>query len=195
MSLLNIKRYSRRVKKIKVALVVMGAVLVISIGILPFANPHEQRLKISYTKSIDDEGRMKLIKPVLYGMDGKRQAFKILAENGVQMHNGQEVFFEDVSGEIELSRDHSKIGVIARQCNIDTEENNLHLIGGVHLNSSDNYSALSEKVTISLRNNDIWSDMPIEIKSKSGQIKADTFYFKSNQKIMTFEGRVITIID
>jgi len=194
-NLLGVKKYSRKVKNIKFALIVLGGLLISSILMTPFLNPHEQRLQITYTESQDKEGKMRLLNPMLYGMDGKRQAFKIMARNGIQLHESEEVFFEDVSGEIELSRDRSKINMSAKQCIINTESSQMDLLNDVRLKSSNSYTAKTEKAYVSLKSNDIWSDMPIEVSSNSGEIKADKFYFNSNEKILTFEGHVMTVID
>lgn len=195
MRIFDIKQYSNKIRGIKYSLAVIGSLLVLVTMALPFFSPHEERLHISYAKAIDEGGRVKLMNPVLYGEDNKNQPFKILADDGFQSYEGKEAYFNNVIGEMVMSRNQAKMRISAKQCRIDLKDNYLDLVGEVLLHSKNNYDASTDKATMSLESNDVWGEVPIEVHSKSGEIKANKFHFQSMNKVLTFEGRVITIID
>jgi LPS export ABC transporter protein LptC len=161
---------------------------------IPFASPHQDRLKIIYADSIDEGERVKLVKPVLIGTNNNNEGFKLEALDGVQISKEKLAYFNTVSGEIEQFKSNSIVKINADHCELNLGTSIVKLIDQVHLISSKDYWLSTEKANISIKTKDVWGDLPINFKSAKGKIKADSFYFANKQQTLSFKGNVITVI-
>lgn len=193
MSSKHISKHSKTVKNIKFVLLILGVILALVILFLIIKKPSEERLKISYSESVEGDGLMKITNSFLYGFDVKNQGFKIHAKDGVQKDT-YNIKFHDLTGEISLN-DKSLVEIQSDGCNLNTEHQVLSLNGNVKMKSTKGHTAFSDNAFISLYNRDIWTEVPIKITTPSGKIKSDSFRYESRNGIIRFEGNVVTVID
>lgn len=177
-------------------LIIIGIMLVLSLFIVAFLKPEEQRIQISYAEAQNDKEKVKLVKPSLFGIDNKNQHFKLTASSGVQLYNEEYAYFYDVIGKMELFQAEDVLSIAAKQCDVDLNKKQLRLTKEVILELGVNkYNAFTDVLCVSLRNGNMWGDKEIIVRSKTGEIKANSFNFNSQSRVLNFEGNVVAIIE
>lgn len=162
--------------------------------LLLFILPNSDAIKIVYSQALNEGDKLKIIKPILYGLNNKKEVFKITASSGVQLSDAKELLFDEVVGEMVMNRDTSTVSITSDKGMIYPSQESMNLLGNVTMKSTANYEAETEEATISLKNYDIWGEAPISMSSKYGTITANKFHFSNNKQTVTFEGNVITVI-
>lgn len=183
------RRYSRRIRSLKIGLPVIGAIIIaifVAIGIAAqfVASP----LGID---AIDlTNGQVVMDRPSLSGFTSSNSEYEIVAERALQdLTDPKKVILEKIAATLTLD-DGNIVSVEANEGNFNIEGQNLKLGAGVRVHMSAGYIAELEEATIDIKGGILSSHKPVFIESDIGDIRADNLTVKDNGAFILFEERV-----
>lgn len=189
----SVVHHTRSVALLKRSFVVVAILLVAALILWPILNPVEKHLKLSFTKMREGEsGKPQMLHPKFQGVDNQGQPYEIIADTATQEGNNR-VLLETITGRITL-KDNGWIAVSSREGVVELDEGHADLKGMVHISSSDGYSMKTETMRVDIKNNTAMGNVPVEIEGPIGRLEATGFSVDNKTQIITFTGRVNTVI-
>lgn len=183
------RRYSERVRWLKIGLPVIGAIFIIVFISLAIASQFIQTpLGVAAIDLTD--GQVVMDRPKLSGFTASDSEYEIVAEKALQdLDNPKKVLLEKIGATLTLE-DGNIVSVDANTGKFDVEGEQLNLGAGVRIHMSAGYTAELEDATIDMKGGILSSNSPIFIKSQLGEIRANSILVRDNGEYILFEDRV-----
>jgi lipopolysaccharide export system protein LptC len=132
--------------------------------------------------------------PHISGFTGTKQSYELKALRALQdLDNPKVVRLEKIDGHFGMGKDQTAT-ISAESGTYDGTTNLLHLADGIHLSTTDGYSAVLADAEIDIGKGHLETDRPIEIHANSasitGTIKANRLVVEDRGKHVLFSGGV-----
>ncbi|MEP1444032.1 MAG: LPS export ABC transporter periplasmic protein LptC [Hyphomicrobiales bacterium] len=187
------RRYSRRVRGLKLGLPIMGAIFIIAfIGVATTAHYLETPFGIATIDLTD--GQVVMDSPTLNGFTASDSAYEIVASRALQdLNDPKKVLLEKIGATLTLT-DGNVVSVKANNGKFDIEGENLRLSAGVKVHMSAGYEAELDNAVIDIKTGVLKSDQPVLIKADIGEIRANSIIVRDNGNFIFFEDRVRMVV-
>jgi len=183
-------RYSLLVSKLKMALVGVALLLILLMVIWPHIDGGRSAFIVDFEEvtasSID--GRPRMEKPNMYGVDSKNQPFNISADYGMQ--EGEKQFFlSSVDGNIDMNNGRN-LNIRSDSATYQSDSKYLQLKGNVVVLSDDGYEVSAPKADADLKKGEIKGQRGVIVQGPLGSLVADRFEMDTIGERMLFERNV-----
>ena len=187
------RRYSRRVRSLKLGLPIMGAIFIIAfIAVAMTARYLETPFGIATIDLTD--GQVVMDSPKLNGFTASDSAYEIVADRALQdLNDPKKVLLEKIGATLTLT-DGNVVSVKANNGKFDIEGENLKLNAGVKVHMSAGYEAELDNAVIDIKTGILKSDDPVFIKADIGEIRANSIIVRDNGNFIFFEDRVRMVV-
>jgi len=186
-------RESRRVRRLRVLLPALGALLcVVVIGATVIT-------RISISLSVGDlkittEG-LAMDAPRLSGSDGKGRTYAVKAESAVQdLGDTQVIRLKGIEASV-IQADGSSARLLADNGVYNAAAQTLVLKENIRLTNSDGSGGALDRAEINLATGSLTSDSPVAFSSRLGEINAEKMGVEKKAGTVTFSGGVRMTID
>lgn len=187
------RRYTRRVKSLKIAFPIVGAILVIGFVVIAAVS---QFLSTPLGIAAIDltNGQVVMDRPTLNGFTSSNASYEIVADKALQdLTDPKTVLLEKIGATLTLE-DGNVASVEATQGQFHIDDENLRLSEGVKLHMSSGYAAELDNAHIDVKAGILTSEGQIAIESAMGDIRANRLEVRENGEYVLFEDRVKLLI-
>jgi lipopolysaccharide export system protein LptC len=141
------------------------------------------------------ENDLAMIKPRLTGQDAKGNPFVITAEAAVQdAKNPKRARLNKVEADLALDKQ-GWINADAAAGMVDMRAGALELNGGINVFSEEGYELHTQSASVDLNKGVVHGREEVTGQGPLGSLRADTFQFDRNSRILTLDGHVrMTIV-
>jgi lipopolysaccharide export system protein LptC len=176
------RRYSRAVRRLRVALPVVALGIVASIVIWSNVN------RPATVPTVEDTGPLEMVNTRYTGVDRRNRTFRITAERAVQPDIAvRHVELENPAARIVLD-DGTVLGISAAAGRYEEEEAKLYLNGAVRLVRDNGYDVTTEAAVIDLKTTEARGDRPVAAVGPNGIIDAAGFRITEDGKVISLIG-------
>jgi lipopolysaccharide export system protein LptC len=188
-------RNSRRVRFLRKAIPVSCAAILLGPivwGIVaPFARtgPEVKMGGISVSGS-----KITMEAPKLSGFKKDQRSYEIIADQAIQdIKIPSVVELNKMVARMEQEKN-SFARLTSDWGRFDQTADRLDLKGNVRVKTDTGYEVDMETAVVNMKSGDVTSTQPVKVRSKSGTVSADSVVVKDNGKLVTFEGRVQSVL-
>jgi lipopolysaccharide export system protein LptC len=187
-------RHSRRVRTFRKAIPVLCVGLIVLPVLWNVVAPLARTASNVSVGAISVEGtKIRMDAPKLSGFKKDQKSYEVTATDAVQdVKVPGVVELNRVSGRMEQDTN-SFARVTADWGRFDQTADRLDLKGSVKVRTDKGQEADLKSARVDVKSGDIHSQEPVEIRSKSGTINADSMILRDNGKHAVFEGRVRSV--
>jgi lipopolysaccharide export system protein LptC len=187
-------RHSRRVRAYRRGIPVLCVGLIIGPILWNVVAPFARTVNNVTVGAISVEGtRIRMDAPKLSGFKKDQKSYEVTANDAVQdIKVPGVVELNRVSGRMEQDTN-SFARVTADWGRFDQSADRLDLKGSVKVRTDKGQEADLKSARVDVKSGDILTQEPVEIRSKSGTINADSMILRDNGKHAVFEGRVRSV--
>jgi lipopolysaccharide export system protein LptC len=140
-------------------------------------------------------GKNELLNPRFKSKDDRQQPFTITAKRAIQSAKDQEVIIlEKPEADITL-KNGTWLAVESKRGIYRQNDEKLLLEGGVQLFHDQGYQMETEKLLISLKTRDAWSDAPVSGQGPAGSLQAKGMRAQTDKGLMVFDGPVKLVLN
>jgi lipopolysaccharide export system protein LptC len=176
------RRYSRAVRRLRVALPLLAAAIVAAIFLWSNLN-HPGTVP-----TVDDTGPLEMVNTRYTGVDRHNRTFRITAERAVQPDVAvRHVQLQKPAARIVLD-DGTVISISAASGRYEEPEAKLFLNGDVRLVRDNGYDVTTEAAIVDLKTTEAWGDRPVAAVGPNGIIDAAGFRIKDDGKVISLVG-------
>ncbi len=137
--------------------------------------------------------RIRMDAPKLSGFKKDQKSYEVTARDAVQdLKSPNVVELNNLTGRMEQEAN-SFVRVTADWGRFDQNIDKLDLKGSVRVRHDKGYEADLRSARVDVKSGDIDTSEPVEIRSKSGTINADSMILRDNGKHVVFSGRVRSV--
>lgn len=186
----SISRYTRFVVLSKMFLGVVAALMIVGIIVLPLINADEEGLRLAFTAVKDKVDSMPLMtNPSFQGVDEKNQPYLVTADSALQQDE-KTIILKNVQADL-LTENQTWLSVKANSGTINTEAKMMQLEGDVRLLQQDGYEFRTSSVHVDMNGRLAEGHQPIKGFGPAGEIEAQGFSWRHDEKILRFTGGVL----
>lgn len=176
------RRYSRAVRRLRIALPLVALGIIASIFVWSNLN------RPATVPTIDDTGPLEMVNTRYTGVDRHNRTFRITAERAVQPDVAlRHVELQKPQARIVLD-DGTVIGISAAAGRYEEPEAKLYLNGNVRLVRDNGYDVTTEAAIVDLKTTEAWGDKPVAAVGPNGVIDAAGFRIKDDGKVISLVG-------
>jgi len=186
-------RHSRKVRVLRIALPVVGALIVMGFVGYTYLSDIGGGVEIG-SVSLGREGII-MKNPRLTGHDGHNRSYEVTAERAIQrIDNPKLIELEVINARIDL-KDQDWATFTAERGNYDGDTEILILNKGIVVKSGSGYVAHLDHAKIDLKKGELTTDRSVDVSSPAGTISAQSLDMEKNGEVIRFTGQVrMTII-
>lgn len=190
-SLAHARRHSRRVKRLRRLLPVVGVGLLVSFGGSAFVSAALRGAGLD-VGTLDLAslvgGELVMAEPNISGTAGGRR-FEVVAERAVQNVSDRDtVRFEDATARVETAD--GDVTIVSTQALYGIAAETLALTGGIDVTTERDQTARLTSADVDLRTGRVTSEEPVEVTGPQGRITAERLVIEDSGVYVRFEGRV-----
>jgi lipopolysaccharide export system protein LptC len=187
-------RHSRRVRVLKFALPVIGAVLALGFaGYSYLLSP--SGISIDIDGSALSGGKLIMANPKLTGYTKENLPYSMNAARAIQdFAKTGEILLEEIDAKFPLAEDKWAF-VTAASGIYDEKGNTLDITSPVTFKTTDGLTAKLKSAFVDVGSGELKTSDPVDIEQDGSRIEADSFRVLENGKVFVFEDRVRLHID
>ncbi|MEQ9572055.1 MAG: LPS export ABC transporter periplasmic protein LptC [Nitratireductor sp.] len=191
---LKARRYSRRVRVVKLALPLVGAAL--SIGFFGYSyvlSPSSVSIGIGGTAVRD--GKLVMANPKVSGYTQDNLPYTLTAIRAIQdLSETGTIQLEDIDAKFPVD-ENNWARVLARTGTYDDTGNTLDITSPVTFKTTDGMTANLKSAFINIEAGELSTSEPVDILQDGSRVTADTFKVLDKGKVFVFEKRVRVMIE
>ena len=186
---LRANRHSNRVRLLRIALPVIAVLIIAGIAgayILSQANLP----KVTVATTAFENGRMVMRNPVLDGVDGKQQPYRLTAKQAVQdPKQPKQVELDSISAEVPV-QEGVYAHILAGTGFYDGDEKRLDLGGEIEVVTDDGMTAKLQDAAVNIGAGTLKTSNPVAMTTEQAKISAESMFVEDNGARVVFENRV-----
>ena len=186
---LRANRHSSRVRLLRIALPVIAVLIIAGIAgayILSQANLPQ----VTIANTAFENGRMVMRNPVLDGVDGKQQPYRLTAREAVQdPKQPRQVELDSISAEVPVQQG-IYAHILAGTGFYDGDAKRLDLGGDIEVVTDDGMTAKLRDAAVDIGAGTLKTDNPIAMTTEQAEISAESMFVEDNGAKVVFENRV-----
>jgi len=186
---LRANRHSSRVRLLRIALPVIAVLIIAGIAgayILSQANLP----KVTIATTAFENGRMVMRNPVLDGVDGKQQPYRLTAKQAVQdPKQPKQVELDSISAEVPV-QEGIYAHILAGTGFYDGDEKHLDLGGEIEVVTDDGMTAKLQDAAVNIGAGTLKTSNPVAMTTEQAKISAESMFVEDNGARVVFENRV-----
>jgi lipopolysaccharide export system protein LptC len=186
--------HSRRVRFFRKAIPVLCVVGLIGPFLWSMISPFARTVPDVSVGAVSISGsKIRMESPKLSGFRKDQRAYELTATDALQdIKQPTVVELNALVGRMEQEAN-SFVRVTADWGRLDQSADRLDIKGSIRIRSDRGYEADLQSARVDMKSGDVNSQEPVEIRSKTGTINADTMIIRENGKVSVFEGRVRSV--
>jgi lipopolysaccharide export system protein LptC len=185
------RRHSRWVRVLRVAVPAMVVVAAVAIVLVSYFNPLRMlRLPINVGDLIVSGSKITMEHPHLSGFTKDARAYELSADAAAQdMTRPDIVELHNIRAKLQM-QDKSTVRMTAVLGVYNSKGEMLKLDRNIDLSSSTGYAGHMSEATIDIRNGNVVSEKPVEVKLLQGVLNANRLNIENSGDLVTFGGGV-----
>jgi lipopolysaccharide export system protein LptC len=180
-------RYSRIVKKLRLILPILAAILIVVVFVLAGPDDAAQIMDADKVLPGGEAGQNELVTPRFESQDGDAQPYSVTATRAFQKQGANVIELEKPVADMTL-KDNTWLALKANDGEYNQENQKIHLKGNVRLFHDEGYELVTDAVDIDIKNQTAQSDQPVRGHGPVGRIKASGFEAQSSADLLRFKG-------
>jgi lipopolysaccharide export system protein LptC len=186
--------HSRRVRFLRQAIPVLCVAGLVGPFLWSMISPFARTVPDVSVGAVSISGsKIKMESPKLSGFRKDQRAYELTATEALQdIKQPTVVELNALVGRMEQEAN-SFVRVTADWGRMDQSAERLDIKGSIRIRSDKGYEADLQSARVDMKSGDVNSQEPVEIRSKTGTINADTMIIRENGKVSIFEGRVRSV--
>jgi lipopolysaccharide export system protein LptC len=187
-------RHSRRVRFLRRAIPTACVLLIVGPSLWNVVAPFATTAANVTVGAVSISGtRIRMDAPKLSGFKKDQKSYEVTARDAVQdLKSPNVVELNKVAGRMEQEAN-SFVRVTADWGKFDQSSDKLDLKGDVRVRHDKGYEADLRSARVDVKSGDIDTTEPVEIRSRSGTVNADSMILRDNGKHVVFTGRVRSV--
>lgn len=186
---LRANRHSNRVRLLRIALPVTAVLIIAGIAgayILSQANLPQ----VTIARTAFENGRMVMQNPVLDGVDGKQQPYRLTARQAMQdPKQPKQVELDSISAEVPV-QEGVYAHILAGTGFYDGDEKRLDLGGEIEVVTDDGMTAKLQDAEVDIGAGTLKTGNPVAMTTEQAKISAESMFVEDNGAKVVFENRV-----
>jgi lipopolysaccharide export system protein LptC len=187
------RRHSRLVRILRIVIPGTVAFVLAVIVLVTYLNPLRMlaKLPINIDNLVVSGTKVTMEQPRLSGFTSDARAYELTADTAAQdMTKPDIVELRNIRAKMEM-QDKSTVEMTAVTGIYDAKGETLRLDREILLNSSTGYQGRLSEALVDIRNGDVVSEHPVEIKLLQGTLNANRLNIVDSGEIMRFHGGVV----
>jgi lipopolysaccharide export system protein LptC len=185
-------RHSRRVRRLRLAIPAIGAVLLMAIVAMAVVSSYLNSLGLG-TITLTSDGLV-MDSPELSGHDGER-SYRVSARRAIQRISDPRIIdLETITADLRLSAE-QRVEIVAARGTYDSGQETLVLSDGVDVTTNEGQTARFGSLNVALKTGTLASDEETVFTSSFGSLTAGRMRFDQDAATLTFtDGISMTVI-
>jgi lipopolysaccharide export system protein LptC len=184
-----VKMYSRFVRFSKLTLSILLIIVLVFMVAVPLIVQRGSDMRLAFASiEAKEESEPAMIKPRFQGVDRNNQPYIIAADAAVQQSEHM-IWLDKVAADL-TTEDKAWMALFADEGVYDTQQGVLLLQGDVQLYHDGGYEMRTERVRLNTRTLAAFGDSPVQIKSATGDLRADNFSIVQRGERLLFNHHV-----
>lgn len=187
------RRHSRLVRVLRIAIPAMVVFGLVVVTLVTYFNPLRMlaRLPINIDNLVVSGTKVTMEQPHLSGFTSDARAYELTADTAAQdMTKPDIVELRNIHAKVEM-QDKSTMVMTAASGVYDSKNETLKLDHQILLNSSTGYQGRLSEAMVDIRNGNVVSEHPVEVKLLQGTLNANRLNILDSGELMRFHGGVI----
>ena len=187
------RRHSRLVRILRIAIPATVAFGLVVITLVTYLNPLRMlaKLPINIDNLVVSGTKVTMDQPHLSGFTSDARAYELTADTAAQdMTKPDIVELRNIRAKVEM-QDKSTMEMTAVTGIYDAKSETLKLDREILVNSSTGYKGRLSEAVIDIRNGNVVSEHPVEVKLLQGTLNANRLNIVNSGELMRFHGGVV----
>jgi len=187
------RRHSRLVRILRIAVPGAVAFTLILVILATYLNPLRMlaKLPINIDNLVVSGTKVTMEQPRLSGFTSDARAYELTADTAAQdMTKPDIVELRNIRAKVEM-QDKSTMEMTAVTGTYDAKGETLRLDREILLNSSTGYQGRLSEALVDIRNGDVVSDRPVEVKLLQGTLNANRLTIVNSGEVVRFHGGIV----
>jgi lipopolysaccharide export system protein LptC len=190
------RRHSRWVRFAKVAIPLGALVGMAGVGVLAYYNPFQQIENLSFDSIGVSGTNVTMESPKLTGFKNDNRPYEVTASAATQdVRKPDLVQLKDLKARIVTDERGSVARLQADSGVLDTKREQMRLRNNIVVTTDAGHEVKLRSAFVQFKSGAVTSNEPVSVSFVNGSIAADTLKVTDNGKVMSFEGRVRTVLD
>lgn len=186
---LRANRHSGRVRLLRVALPVIATLIIVGIAGAYFVS-QANLPQVTIAKTAFENGRMVMRNPVLDGVDGKQQPYRLTAREAIQdPKKPKQVELDSISAEVPVQAG-VYAHILAGTGFYDGDAKRLDLGGEIEVVTDDGMTAKFKDAAVDIGAGTLKTGNPVAMTTEQAEISAESMFVEDNGAKVVFENRV-----
>ena len=187
------RRHSRLVRALRITVPVVVVLALIVVVLATYLNPLRMlaKLPINIDNLVVSGTKVTMEQPRLSGFTSDARAYELIADTAAQdMTKPDIVELRNIRAKVEM-QDKSTMEMTAVTGIYDAKGETLRLDRQILLNSSTGFQGRLSEAMVDIRNGDVVSDKPVEVKMLQGTLNANRLTIVNSGEVLRFHGGIV----
>ena len=187
------RRHSRLVRALRITVPVVVVLALIAVVLATYLNPLRMlaKLPINIDNLVVSGTKVTMEQPRLSGFTSDARAYELTADTAAQdMTKPDIVELRNIRAKVEM-QDKSTMEMTAVTGIYDAKGETLRLDRQILLNSSTGFQGRLSEAMVDIRNGDVVSDKPVEVKMLQGTLNANRLTIVNSGEVLRFHGGIV----